>query len=140
VLNLGLEMRIPAAYVPEVHQRLSLYKRVSQVRQGDELDSLRAELRDRYGPPPTEVGGLLRYAELRLGAEALGVTQVDLSSGTLHLRMDATTPIVPETLVGLVGERPGAALRPEGLDWPLLPGERALDGLGALLDRLRPGL
>jgi transcription-repair coupling factor (superfamily II helicase) len=140
VLNLGLEMRIPAAYVPEIHQRLSLYKRVSQLRHGDELDSLRAELRDRYGPPPEEVEGLLRYAELRLRSEALGVAQVDLSAGVLRLRLDATTPLAPPNLVDLVGSRPGAALNPEGLSWPLSPEERALAGLGALLERLHDSL
>jgi transcription-repair coupling factor (superfamily II helicase) len=140
VLNLGLEMRVPAAYVPEVHQRLSLYKRVSQLRHRDELDSLRAELRDRYGPAPLEVEGLLRYAELRLRSEALGVTQVDLSAGALRLRLDPTTPIAPPGLVDLVGSRPGAALNPEGFSWPLLPEERALEGLGALLERLHDGL
>jgi transcription-repair coupling factor (superfamily II helicase) len=140
VLNLGLEMRLPAAYVPEVHQRLSLYKRVSQLRKAEDLESLRAELKDRYGPPPAEVEGLLRFAELRLGAEALGIAQVDLSSGTLTLRVDSTTPLVPETLVHVVGEHPGAALVPEGIRWPLSPGEHALEGLGTLLDRLRSGL
>ncbi len=140
VLNLGLEMRIPAPYVPEVHQRLSLYKRVSQLRQVEELASLRDELRDRYGPPPTEVEGLLRYAELRLRAEALGVSQVDRSAAGLRVAFDASTPLAPEVLVALVGERPGAALGPEGLRWPVLPGEPALEGLADLLDRLRDGL
>jgi transcription-repair coupling factor (superfamily II helicase) len=140
VLHLGLEMRIPASYVPEVHQRLSLYKRVSQARQEDELSSLRTELRDRYGPQPPEVVGLLRYATLRLQAEALGIAQVDLSSGSLRARIDETTPLVPETLVRLAGERVGAALRPEGLVWPLVPGEDALDCLGALLETLRRSL
>jgi transcription-repair coupling factor (superfamily II helicase) len=140
VLHLGLEMRIPASYVPEVHQRLSLYKRVSQARQEDELSSLRTELRDRYGPQPPEVVGLLRYATLRLQAEALGIAQVDLSSGGLRARIDETTPLVPETLVRLAGERVGAALRPEGLVWPLVPGEDALDCLGALLETLRRSL
>jgi transcription-repair coupling factor (superfamily II helicase) len=139
-LHLGLEMRVPASYVPEVHQRLSLYKRVSQIRREDELASLGDELRDRYGPPPPEVDGLLRYATLRLQAEALGITQVDLSSGILRVRMDEAAPLVPENLVRLAGERSGAALRPEALLWPLAPGESALEGLGALLESLRRSL
>ena len=139
-LNLGLEMRIPAPYVPEVHQRLSLYKRVSQVRREDELDSLREELRDRYGPCPLEVEGLLRYAGERLSAEGLGITQVDLSSGALHVRFDETTAVVPDALVLLTRERAGAGLRPDGLVWPLESAETALDGLGLLLEKLRAGL
>ena len=139
-LNLGLEMRIPAPYVPEVHQRLSLYKRVSQVRQEAELESLRGELRDRYGPYPAEVEGLLRYASLRLSAEGLGITQVDLSSGALHLRFDETTSVAPAALIQLTGERAGATLRPEGLVWPVASDEDALEGLGALLENLHGSL
>jgi transcription-repair coupling factor (superfamily II helicase) len=136
-LHLGLELRIPESYVPEVHQRLSLYKRASQVRRGGEIDTLRAELRDRYGPLPPEVGGLLRYAATRLEAEALGVTQVDLARGALRLRFDEATPLAPEILVGLARERAGAALRPDGLAWPLRPDEAPLAGLESLLQRLR---
>jgi transcription-repair coupling factor (superfamily II helicase) len=136
-LHLGLEMRIPESYVPEVHQRLSLYKRTSQVRRGGELDDLRAELRDRYGTLPPEVEGLLRYAALRLEAEALGVVQADLARGSLRLRFDEATPLAPETLVGLARERAGAALRPDGLAWPLGPGEPPLAGLESLLRRRR---
>jgi transcription-repair coupling factor (superfamily II helicase) len=139
-LHLGLVMRIPAPYVPEIHQRLSLYKRVSQARHEHELAVLRDELRDRYGPYPPEVEGLLRYTALRLEAEEVGVTQVDRSAAALRLRFDPTTPLDPETLVRLAGEHPGAALRPEGLAWPLAPGEEALDILGTLLESLRRSL
>ena len=82
-LHLRVEMRIPPAYVPETHQRLSIYKRVSQLRREDEVEPLRAELRDRYGPLPPEVEGLLRYAELRVRAEALAVVQVDATAAGL---------------------------------------------------------
>jgi transcription-repair coupling factor (superfamily II helicase) len=140
VLHLRLEMRIPASYVPEVHQRLSLYKRISQIRQESELGSLRSELRDRYGPQPPEVEGLLRYATLRLEAEALGIAQVDLSAGALRVRIDESTPLDPETLIRLAGERAGAGIRPEGLVWPLAPDEGALEGLGTLLETLRRSL
>jgi transcription-repair coupling factor (superfamily II helicase) len=139
-LNLGLDIRIPPAYVPEVHQRLSLYKRVSQVRDMEELEALAGEVRDRYGPPPPEVDGLLRYSRLRLLAEPLGVVQVDLGRGALRLRLDETTPLDPVGLVQLAAEREGAALRPEGFTWPLQRDEAPLEALGSLLDRLGAGL
>ena len=81
-LNLRLELRLPPDYVPETHQRLSIYKRVSQLQATRPRSSaLRAELRDRYGPLPPEVEGLLRYAELRLRAEALAITQATSPAG-----------------------------------------------------------
>ena len=138
-LHLRVEMRIPPAYVPETHQRLSIYKRVSQVRTEAEVEPLRAELRDRYGPPPPEVEGLLRYASLRVRAEEMRVVQAEVAAASLQVRFDPATPLRTDALVRLVRERPGAALLPDGLRWPL-GGEAPVDALASLLDRLRAGL
>ncbi len=134
-LHLGLELRLPPGYVPETHQRLQVYKRVSQARGTDELESLQSELRDRYGPPPPEVLGLLGYAALRVRAEALGVVQVDAAAGALTLRFDPRTRLDPEPLARLAAERAGARLLPDGLRWPT-PGEPPTAALDALLTRL----
>jgi len=135
-LNLRLEIRIPSGYVPETYQRLAIYKRVSQVRDERELDALRQELRDRYGPLPPEAESLVGFAGLRLRAEALAITQVDLGAGALAVRFDDRTPVAPDALVRTAGQRTGARLLPDGLRWPLAPGQTALAGLGELLDRL----
>jgi transcription-repair coupling factor (superfamily II helicase) len=136
-LHLKLEMRIPGAYVPEVHQRMSLYKRLSQVRDSREIDGLRAEIRDRYGALPVEVTGLLRYAALRLEAEALGVAQVDLVGRVLHLRLAAETPLASEALAALVQSRRHVVPTSQGLKASLADGQDPLDGLAALFDLLR---
>jgi hypothetical protein len=81
------------------------------------------------------VEGLLRYAALRVRAEALAVTQVDVLGGALVVRFDARTPLQPDALVSLARERPGAALLPDGLRWPAA-GEEPMDALDALLGRL----
>jgi transcription-repair coupling factor (superfamily II helicase) len=112
---------------------------VSQLRREDEIEPLRAELRDRYGPLPPEVAGLLRYAALRVRAEALAVVQVDATAAGLSLRFDARTPLQAEALVRLVRERPGAALAPDGLRWPA-DGGNPMDALEDLLARLRAAL
>jgi transcription-repair coupling factor (superfamily II helicase) len=138
-LHLRVEMRIPPAYVPETHQRLSIYKRVSQVRAESEISPLRDELRDRYGPPPPEVEGLLRFAGLRVRADALAILQVDAAATALALRFDAQTPLQADALVRVARERPGAALLPDGLRWPTA-GEEPMDALERLLDRLLAAL
>jgi transcription-repair coupling factor (superfamily II helicase) len=139
-LHLRLEMRIPDGYVPEVHQRMSLYKRLSQVRGAREIDALRSEIRDRYGALPREVEGLLGFAALRLRAEALGVAQVDLVARTLHLRLAPETPLRPEALAALVQVHPFLAPTVQGLRAALAEGEDALTGLAALFDRLEATL
>ena len=134
-LHLRVEMRIPPGYVPETHQRLSIYKRVSQLRREEEVTPLHDELRDRYGPLPPEVEGLLRYAALRVRAEALAVVQADATAVGLTLRFDARTPLQADALVRVVKEQPGAALMPDGLRWPM-DGQEPMDALAGLLDRL----
>jgi transcription-repair coupling factor (superfamily II helicase) len=138
-LHLRVEMRIPPDYVPETHQRLSIYKRVSQLRREEEVAPLRAELRDRYGPLPPEVEGLLRYAALRVRAEALAVLQADATVAALALRFDTRTPLQPDAFVRVVRQQPGAALLPDGLRWPM-NGEEPMDALSGLLDRLQAAL
>ena len=134
-LHLGLELRIPPGYVPETHQRLQVYKRVSQARSAGELEQLQAELRDRYGPPPPEVLGLLAYAALRARAEALGIVQVDAAAGALTLRFDSRTSLAPEALARVAAERAGARLLPDGLRWPSGTAAPTAE-LEALLSRL----
>ena len=138
-LNLRLELRVPPDYVPETHQRLSIYKRVSQLKDAAEVAALRDELRDRYGPLPAEVEGLLHFAQLRLRAESLAITEANLAGGTLVLRFDARTPLSPDALVRIARQQPGAAILPDGLRWPLA-GQEVLPGLSGLLERLQVGL
>ena len=137
VLNLKLDLRLPPDYVPEVHQRLSLYKRISQIQSGDEIQRLREEVRDRYGPLPASVDGLLSYAALRLRAEALGLLQADLAGPTLHLRFGGETSLAPESLVNVIRSIPGASLTPHGvLRVPLTATAGPLQSLDSLLQHL----
>jgi transcription-repair coupling factor (superfamily II helicase) len=136
-LNLRVDLRLPDEYVPEVHQRMTLYKRISQVRDEGEIQRLREEIRDRYGPLPVEAEGLLRYAALRARADSLGVLQADLGTSALHLRLSPQTPLGPERLVAVTRALPGATLSPEGvLRAPLSGPVDALAALEALFQRL----
>src|SRR5207302_955480 len=57
---------LPHDYVPGQKQRLEVYRRLARVRDAAKLDDFRAELRDRYGPPPEPAEWMLKLAELRL--------------------------------------------------------------------------
>src|SRR4029434_10891200 len=131
---LGLEMRIPESYVPETYQRLALYKRLSEVHSAAEIDALRAEIRDRFGPLPPEVERLLSYAALRPRAEKARVSQVDALGGRLGVRYAPDFPLEP--LPALVRAVPGTTLTPQALHLPLRPGEDSEGALDSLLTRL----
>jgi transcription-repair coupling factor (superfamily II helicase) len=140
VLNLRLDMRLPPDYVPEVHQRLSLYKRVSQARTVPEVAALREEIRDRYGAPPSAVDDLLRWAELRTRAEALDLSQVDSGGGVLQLRFAATPDLGAAAVQDLARRWRGATLAGAVLRLPLPTGRAPLAALGEALDALEERL
>ena len=136
-LNLKVDLRIPEDYVPEVHQRMALYKRASQVRSPGEITALRDEVRDRYGALPAQVEALLGYAGLRLRAESVGVVQADLAGSALHLRFGPNLPLPPEAVVATVRRLAGATLTPQGvLRVPVPAAAAAFVALGAVLREL----
>ncbi|MCM2254324.1 MAG: transcription-repair coupling factor [Vicinamibacteria bacterium] len=140
-LNLGLDLRVPPEYVPDVNQRMAFYKRASQARDLRELDALRAEVRERYGAPPPEADALLRYAGLRARAEALGLRQVDRTAHGLALLFGERPPLPVDDLVALVRAQPGAALLPQGgLRLPVAAGREPMDALEATLLALEQGV
>jgi transcription-repair coupling factor (superfamily II helicase) len=137
ILNLRLGLRIPADYVPDAHQRMALYKRLSQVKSEAAVEALREEIRDRYGALPAEVADLIAYAGLRQRAEALGIQQVDLAgSRAFEVRFGPTPALSADALVALARGLPGAVVRPTGLRAPLPEGLDPLPGLAAILGRV----
>ena len=113
--NLKMDLRIPEAYIEDVNQRMSIYKRASSARDETELTKLADELRDRYGPLVSPVLQLLEYARLRLLAEKLRVVSVDKEGSTLAVRFDPGATVDPERLVSLASRVKGARFTPAGV-------------------------
>jgi transcription-repair coupling factor (superfamily II helicase) len=115
---------------------MSLYKRVSQVRDAAEVAALQTEVRDRYGPLPPAVEDLLAYGALRLRSAELKLGQVDVAGTHLLLKPAPAAPPDPAALVALVRGIPGAGLSPDGVVRVPLAGAEPLAALEAVLDRL----
>ncbi len=113
-LNLGLNIRIPAEYVPEENQRLRMYKRIAGVETERQLADVEAELRDRYGEPPVPVQQLLRYAALRLQAVHAGVTAIERKRDLVSVRFRQDAPVDPGKLANFVSSQRGAQFLPDG--------------------------
>lgn len=65
-IDLPISAFFPNAYVPPGRVKIELYRRLSNVRSFEELNQLREELRDRFGPPPAPAGRLLEVKEVQL--------------------------------------------------------------------------
>jgi transcription-repair coupling factor (superfamily II helicase) len=113
-LNLGLNIRIPADYIPEENQRLRMYKRVAGVERESQLHDVRAELIDRYGEPPLAVRNLLDYADLKLLAVRIGVNSIDRKRDQVSIKFRQNATIDPERLARFVASQRGTQFTPEG--------------------------
>jgi transcription-repair coupling factor (superfamily II helicase) len=114
-LNLGLNIRIPADYIPEENQRLRMYKRVAGVETESQLTDVGAELQDRYGPPPPPVRNLLDYASLRLLCMRVGVNAIDRKRDSVTFKFRQNAAVDPEQLARFVSAQRGAQFTPDGI-------------------------
>jgi len=86
VVDLPLEANLPDDYVPEEAQKLELYRRLARARSQGDVAAFRQEVIDRFGPMPPPVLQLVEVAELRLAAEAVGVSSISREEGQLVVR------------------------------------------------------
>jgi transcription-repair coupling factor (superfamily II helicase) len=114
-LNLALNIRIPNDYIPEENQRLRMYKRVAGVQGEPQLNEVRSELEDRYGPLPGAVRSLVDYAALRLLCQRVGASGVERKRDQFNIRFHQNAKIDPEKLAGFVATHKGAQFSPAGI-------------------------
>ena len=108
------EALLPESYVPEDNQRLVLYRRLADVETEAEIAELRAELGDRFGPPPAPVETLLDVVGLRLLARAAGVEKLEAQGARAVLTFAPSTPLTPERIVKIIADSRGTmAMRKE---------------------------
>jgi transcription-repair coupling factor (superfamily II helicase) len=112
-LNLGLDIKIPDAYVPDENQRLRMYKRISSAATPSERTDLEAELADRFGPIPPSVSNLLDYALLKSAAERLLVQTVERKGDEIWIKFHEEAPVDAQRLAQLVRRRREASFRPD---------------------------
>ncbi|MEE4301390.1 MAG: TRCF domain-containing protein, partial [Pseudomonadales bacterium] len=142
-VDLHLPALIPDDYLPDVHMRLVLYKRIANCGDSDALEALRVEMVDRFGVLPEPVKHLFRLTELKLVAQRLGLTRVDAADSGGRIEFSGQTRVDPLTLVEIVQEQPnvyqlegGTRLRFRA---PMAERERRFEIVSDLLARLERG-
>ena len=76
---------IPAGYIEDENLRISLYRKIASAVAEPELDALRAEIQDRFGPVPEPLDRLLKVARLRLVAAGRGIQSIEVQEGKVML-------------------------------------------------------
>ena len=108
--NIEITLRIPAlipdTYLPDVHMRLIMYKRISSSRDSFELEDLQIEMIDRFGLFPEPLSLLFRLTRLKLKAQIFDIKKIDANSNNGKIEFLSKTQLDPLSLVQLIQETP----------------------------------
>ena len=85
VVEIPVPASLPEDYIADSAQKVALYKKIAAVRTFADLEEVRAELVDRFGPPPPNGQYLLQLMEIRLRARAIEAPSVRVKDGKIHI-------------------------------------------------------
>ena len=105
-VDLGVPALLPEDYVPDVHTRLILYKRIASAKYMDDLDDLEVELIDRFGLLPQYTKNLFSVTQLKLVAEHYDVIRIRAGNKSAHLSFAESPKIDVRKLLALVQKDP----------------------------------
>jgi len=105
-VNLGAPALIPGNYVPDIGLRLVLYRRIAGAADRDELETLKIEMADRFGPRPEYTDNLFLGAALRLRCRRLGITRIEAGDDGFRLHFEGEPKFNTGKLLELVREQP----------------------------------
>jgi transcription-repair coupling factor (superfamily II helicase) len=111
-VNLKVDLRIDDSYVPDMNQRLMLYRKIAAARTDEEIDRVLEEAADRYGPLPASVLNLADYGRIRVMADRLGIDSIDRDGRVVVLKFRPQARVDPVRLVSLVRQRAELTLVP----------------------------
>ncbi|QRG05400.1 transcription-repair coupling factor [Xanthobacter dioxanivorans] len=139
-ITIGMPVLIPEDYVADLHVRLALYRRLADIQDDAEIDAFGAELVDRFGPTPEEVGQLLQLTQIKALARKANVEKVDSGPKGVVFGFRDNEFADPSGLVKLIGQEGSLAkVRPDFKvvflrDWPTA--EARLKGTLVVLKKL----
>jgi len=111
-VNLRVDLRIDESYIPDMNQRLTIYRRMAGARSAEELGRVVDEARDRYGPTPPSIENLGEYALIRLLADRVGVESIDREGQIVVLKFRPEAKLDPTWLFKVIQERTDVQLTP----------------------------
>ena len=111
-LDTGTEVKlhvpalIPDDYLPDISTRLVLYKRIAQAQDAEQLRDIQVEMIDRFGLLPEAVKNLFTCALLKVSAQQLGISEIDMTDEGGSIEFTSTTVVEPAAIVTLIQSDP----------------------------------
>ena len=117
-INLRVPALLTSDYCPDVHERLTLYKRLANCDSDDDLRDMQEELIDRYGEMPAQTSALMETHRLRLAGRALGLAKLDAGPAAISLQFVPNPPVDPADIILLIqSDRHFKLAGPDKLIW-----------------------
>jgi transcription-repair coupling factor (superfamily II helicase) len=101
-IRLGIPAYLPDSYIPDANQRLYFYKRLASLRNVLELEELKEEIKDRFGPYNGIVDNLFLVMNLRRVLKEFLVQQISVSDGKVFLLFHPESPVKVDKLIELI--------------------------------------
>jgi transcription-repair coupling factor (superfamily II helicase) len=105
-VDLGVPALLPDTYVPDVHMRLVLYKRIASAADEGELRELQVEMIDRFGLLPDYAKNLFEITRLKFKGQPVGVVKVEAGPEGGRILFGSEPKIDVERMVQLITQRP----------------------------------
>ncbi len=101
-INLHAPALLPSDYCADIHERLTLYKRLANAQDRDDLERLEEELIDRFGTPGPATRALLETHRLRIFARPIGVQKIDATPDVIVVSFGKGAKVDPAKVIRLV--------------------------------------
>lgn len=101
-INLHVPALLPSDFCGDVHERLSIYKRLANCDAQQGIDDLQEELIDRFGDLPDAVKALVETHRLRIAARTVGIVKIDAHAESALLQFEPKPPVDPMRIIDLV--------------------------------------
>jgi transcription-repair coupling factor (superfamily II helicase) len=105
-IDLNAPALIPDDYLPDIHSRLLIYKRIANATSADELREMQVEMIDRFGLLPDQIKNLFAVTALKLEASPLGIRKIELGPMGGRFTFIPEPNIDPMKLISLIQTRP----------------------------------
>lgn len=105
-IDLQISTLIPEDYLPDVHARLTLYKRIANASDKQALEDLQVEMIDRFGLLPAQVKNLFMVTELKLQAQQLGIRKIEAGEKGGRIDFTAQPNVDPLAIIKLIQKYP----------------------------------
>ncbi len=105
-VDLQVTSLIPDDFIPDIHVRLVLYKRIANAQHSSELRDLQVEMIDRFGLLPDATKFLFLNAEIKLKVAHLGIKTLKVNSFGGHILFNPQNQIDPEQIIKLIQNQP----------------------------------